>query len=391
MVGAGVFYVWAPAASRAGNWLLVALALAGAIALLNALSSAQLALHNPVSGGAYSFARRYVSPRVGFLAGWLFLAGKTASAGAIALVAARYLAPDYAPLIAAVLIAVFAAINVTGIRTTAGLSFVLAAVVVITLVAVAGVGLTGSPVAPTDIDFSGWGVLQAAGLLFFAFAGYARMATLGEEVNNPRKVLPRVIVGTLLGVLVLYALVAWALVNQLGVVALATSVAPVADLVPGSFVPLVSGVAVIASLGSLLTVLAALSRVSLAMARDRMLPGALAVVWSRTGSPASAELTMAVIAMVGVVILDPVWLIGASSGSVLLYYAIAHWSALRQPAGERVIWRVVPWLGLVGCLVLVVLLPGPSVVTTAVLVITGFLVWQALAWREKNFPHKNAS
>ncbi|MEL0149102.1 MAG: amino acid permease, partial [Pontimonas sp.] len=112
MVGAGAFYVWAPAAALAGSLLWVSLIIAGAIALLNALVVAQLALHNPVSGGAYRYGRTYINPRAGFLAGWFFLVGKTASAAAISAIAARYLWPDNPTLVAVALLAVFALANI---------------------------------------------------------------------------------------------------------------------------------------------------------------------------------------------------------------------------------------------------------------------------------------
>jgi APA family basic amino acid/polyamine antiporter len=256
---------------------------------------------------------------------------------------------------------------------------VIAAVVVGTLITVAGVGISqGSFGQPTGGSISG--VLQASGLLFFAFAGYARMSTLGEEVKNPERVLPRVIVGTLLGVLALYALVGSALLWGLGTEALASSVAPVADLAPASVRGLVVGIAVLASLGSLMTVLAGLSRVTLAMARDGNLPKPLAAVWSVTSSPARAELSVAGIAVVLVLSVEPLWLVGASAGSVLLYYAIAHWSALRQPASERLLWRVVPWCGLVGCVVVVATLPPMSLLTTIVLAGSGMLAWTLRQW-----------
>ena len=383
MVGAGVFYVFAPAASLAGSWVLLSLAIAGFIAMVNALSVAQLSLHYPATGGVYSFATHYVSLRVGFLAGWLFLAGKTASAGAIALVAASYLAPDYAPVVAAACVAVFAIVNITGVKTTAALSFLLSGFVVTVLAVASTVSFTLAPAGLDPVPSSPFGVAQAAGLFFFAFAGYARMATLGEEVINPKRVLPRVIVGTLVGVLALYALVGTALIRSLGVQDLAVSVAPVAELVAPQWQFVVVSAAVVASLGSLLTILAALSRVSLAMARDGNLPGALATIWSKTSSPAVSEAVMASMAIVLVFTLDPLWLVGASSGSVLLYYAISHWSALAQPASERVIWRALPVVGLLVCVLLVVTLPTASVITTVVILAVGLVIGQVLAVRRR--------
>jgi APA family basic amino acid/polyamine antiporter len=380
MVGAGVFYVFAPATQLAGSWVLVSLVIAGSLALLNALSMAQLSVHNPVAGGAYSFAHRYVSPRVGFLAGWLFLAGKTSSVAAIAVIAGSYVSAEFAAFIAAGFVVVFAGVNISGIRTTAWVSMAIAVVVVGTLLALAGASVSqGSFSEPTG--GSVWGVFQAAGLLFFAFAGYARMSTLGEEVKNPTRVLPRVIIGTLLGVLGLYALVGGALLWVLGPETLAGSLAPVADLAPDAARAFVVGVAVLASLGSVMTVLAGLSRVTLAMARDNAVPKTLSWVWPRTGSPVRAEALVAGVAVLLVFWLDPLVLVGASAGSVLLYYGIAHWSALSQPRSERLLWRFIPWCGLVGCVVVVATLPPVSVLTTVVLAGSGLLYWQLRVWR----------
>jgi APA family basic amino acid/polyamine antiporter len=375
MVGAGAFYVWAPAAALAGSLLWVSLIIAGAIALLNALVVAQLALHNPVSGGAYRYGRTYINPRAGFLAGWFFLVGKTASAAAISAIAARYLWPDNPTLVAVALLAVFAAANITGLRTTAAISLLIAVLVVGFLITFLA-GATGP--GEFSLSFageSGWGVFQAAGLMFFAFAGYARMATLGEEVKNPEKVLPRVIVITLLGVLALYAAIALVTLRLVGPDRLARSEAPLVEIAPEALAPWVVGVAVLASLGSLAAILAGLSRTSMAMAQEGDLPRELGVVWKRTSSPAVAELVMALGAIVAVIVVDPVWLVGASSSAVLSYYAIAHASAIKQPESERILPVATPWVGLVGCLGLVATLPWPSLVTGGVIFLIGLLTW----------------
>lgn len=375
MVGAGAFYVWSPAAQLAGSLLWVSLVIAGAVALLNAVVVAQLALHNPVSGGAYRYGAKYVSPQAGFLAGWFFLVGKTASAAAIAVIAARYLYPDNPTVVAAALIALFAVANMSGIRTTAGISLAIAVLVVGSLVAILSVAPWSGGEATEVETGSWWGVIQAAGLMFFAFAGYARMATLGEEVKNPRLVLPRIIVGTLIGVLVLYGLIGIALVTSLGVERVAVSGAPLVDLVPQSWIPLVVGVVALASLGSLAAVLAGLSRTSMAMAQANDLPRSLGRIWNRTSSPAIAEATMAIGAMVAVLLVDPIWLVGASSSAVLSYYAIAHAAAIKQPDSERILPILTPYIGLAVCLLLVFTLPWPSLVTGGVIFLLGLIIW----------------
>lgn len=376
MVGAGAFYVWAPGAALAGSLLWVSVIIAGTVALLNALVVAQLAMHNPVSGGVYRYGQKYLGDQAGFLAGWFFLVGKTASAAAIAAIAGRYLWPENSTLVAVGLLAVFAAANLSGIRTTAIISILSALVVVGTLVVVlVGARGDGSFIAEGGTPET-WGVMSAAGLIFFAFAGYARMATLGDEVKNPSRVLPRVIVVTLLGVLALYGALVVVLLGTLGPAELAQSPAPLAQIAPQGMVPWVVAVAGLASLGSLAAVLAGLSRTSMAMADSGDLPARLGRVWIRTSSPAIAEITMAVGAMIAVALVDTVWLVGASSSAVLSYYAIAHACALRAPAAERILPVITPWVGLVMCLALVATLPWQSLATGGVVFVCGLVLWR---------------
>lgn len=418
MIGAGAFYVWAPAAAAAGELVLLALLIAALVATLNAISSAQLAMAHPTSGGAYAFGRRYVGPWVGFSAGWLFVVGKTASAAAIASVAAAYLGAAIGlddlqtRLLAAALISVFAALNMSGVRTTARVAITIVSIVLAGLaawfvaVAVAGPptigwvenlenlgGLPGSgagegavsvaivapdaalelapttvaPPAPAGLS----GILQAAALLFFAFAGYARMATLGEEVREPRRTLPHAILIALAVVLALFAAIALVLVDRLGVDALAVSTSPLADAIEPRWALPIALLAALACLGSLAGILAGLSRTSLAMARERDLPGPLARISPRTGAPVISEALIALVAIGIALLLQPAQLVAASSAAVLVYYAIAHVSALRQPAAERWQPRLVAGAGLAGCLVLVASLPAASLIGTAGILVVG--------------------
>lgn len=376
MVGAGVFWVWGPVVERAGSLFLVAVVIAGLLSLLNALSIAQLALSVPESGGVYAYAGRYLSPGAGFLAGWLFLVGKLASAAAIAGIAATYALPEQAHWLAPTLIAAFALINITGVRTTAGVALVVTAYVGAILVAVV-VGSTalGSSITETPSTTSVYGLWQAAGLMFFAFAGYARMATLGAEVKNPTVVLPRVIVGTLILMVGLYVAVGASVVGTLGGEAVVSSTAPLADSVPESWRLFVVIAAVVACLGSLGALLAGLSRTTMAMSARADLPKGLAVVSPRTQSPARAEIVMAVLAIVASTLVDSLWLVGVSSATVLSYYALGHLSVLRLPQVDRRLPVVVAWLGLMGCASLVFALPSASLLSGAVALILGAGLW----------------
>ncbi len=375
MLGAGAFWVWGPVVERAGEFLLAAIMVAGVMAILNALSMAHLAFLSPVSGGAYSYARRHVSPMAGFMAGWFFLTGKTASAAAIAVIAAGYISPENARVIAPLMIAVFAGINITGIRSTAALGASVALVVIGLLVAVSAAAPWSAGELGVASDTSVYSVWQAAGLMFFAFAGYARMATLGGEVKNPTVVLPRVIVGTLVAVIILYAFLGSALLSALGFDGLADSATPVADSAPEHWRGVIIVVAVAASLGSLATILAGLSRTSMAMALEGDLPPKIGCCVGRTSSPAVAEITMASVAMIISVALDPLWLVGISSTTVLSYYALAHLAAARLPSQDRRLPRVVAWLGLVGCVALVATLPWIPLITGLSVAMVGVGVW----------------
>ena len=210
MLGAGVFVVFAPAAGAAGSGVGVfaALAIAGLVAYCNATSSARLAARYPESGGSYVYGRQRLGPFAGFLAGWGFVVGKTASCAAMALVIGTHLWPAAARLVAVVAVLVLTVVNLLGVSKTAAAT---TALVVMTLGVLAATVVAGFAVGGPV--WSQWhsgdtdpvGVVTAAGLIFFAFAGYARIATLGEEVRDPARTIPRAILLALAVVLATYA------------------------------------------------------------------------------------------------------------------------------------------------------------------------------------------
>ncbi|WP_454085316.1 APC family permease [Georgenia sp. Marseille-Q6866] len=376
MVGAGVFAAFAPAAAVAGAGLLVGLAVAGFVAWCNATASAQLAAQYPTSGGTYVYGRERLGAWPGFLAGWSFVVGKTASCAAMALTFGAYAAPPgWERPFAALAVLALAAVNYAGVTRTAALARVIVTFVVLVLLlaVTVGVGTADRDLAvlvPTDMSWSG--VLQSAGLLFFAFAGYARVATLGEEVRDPGRAIPRAVLTALGLALVLYALVAVMLLLALGPERLAASAAPVAEAVAGMWLaPLVRVAAALAALGALLALLAGIGRTSLAMARNGDLPEWLAAVHPRFRVPHRAEVVLAVVVAVLVLLVDLREAIGFSSFGVLLYYAVANAAAFTQPRGRRRFPRLLQVLGVVGCLVLVASLPPTAVVGGVVVLLAG--------------------
>lgn len=378
MIGAGVFAAFAPAARAAGSGLLVGLALAAVVAYCNATTSARLAARYPSSGGAYVYGRERLGDFWGYLAGWGFVAGKTASCAAMALTVAAYTAPGLGRVgqsaIAAAAVLALTALNYRGVQRSALATRVIVTVSLLVLAgSVTAIFFAGEPALARLSPFPGagpLGILQAAGLLFFAFAGYARIATLGEEVRDPERTIPRAIPIALALTLVVYAAVAIALLLQLGPAALGAAPDPLALAVPSWLSPVVRAGAALAALGSLLALVLGVSRTTFAMARDGHLPKQLAAVNPRFGVPHHAELVVGVVVAVLVAFTDLRGAIGFSSFAVLTYYAIANASAWTLRTG-----RLVPAVGLTGCVVLAFTLPLSSVITGGAVLAVGALAW----------------
>lgn len=362
MLGAGVFVVFAPASALAGEYLLISILLAGLVAALNARSIRQLAQVLPKSGGAYAFGREFISKGWGFLAGIAFIFGKIGSVASIALAAASYIYPAMLREIALLAIALMTLINILGINRTALGAMILSAPTIALLILVGVSGFSGTAQIQ-QAPFSVSGVISAAALIFFAFAGYARVATIGEEVREPTKNVPRAIILGLGTVLALYLLVGNALQANLGD-SLALAVAPIRDLaertLPWLPLELVTVVAATACLGSLLSLLAGISRTAEAMANDQELPKAISIRSKRFQSPWIAETVIAAVAMALVVSGKIIWTIGISSFAVLIYYAIANWAAFNQLGRTKPRSRIAALLGGLLCLALATFVPLES-------------------------------
>ena len=386
-MGAGVFAAFGPAARAAGTGLLLGLAIAAALAYCNATASAQLSATYPTSGGTYIYGREQLGPWWGFTAGWGFVVGKTASCAAMALTFATYAVPG--PWWAQRLVAVagvlgLTALNYRGITKTAALTRILVTCTLIALAAiVAGIAAGGEA---STANLGGWralgtggvyGILQAAGLLFFAFAGYARIATMGEEVRDPRRTIPRAIPLALGITVVVYVVVGGAALLAAGPDRLASAAAPLTEAVTaagaGGLAPVVRIGGALASLGALLALIAGVGRTSLAMARHHDLPRWLAAVHPRHQVPHHAEAALAVVVSVLVLTTDLRSVIGFSSFGVLVYYLIANVSAATQPAEQRRWPHALNIAGATGCVVVVATLPVPSVLAGLAMFAIGLL------------------
>jgi basic amino acid/polyamine antiporter, APA family len=368
MIGAGVFAAFGPAARSAGNGLIIGLAIAAFVAYCNATSSAQLAALYPESGGTYAYGQKRLGPFWGFLAGWGFVIGKLASCAAMAMTFASYVAPSRMRMLAVPAVVALTTVNYFGITKTTLLTKAIVATVLVALALVVGAVWLGGEADPSRLwPLEGarpYGILQSAGLLFFAFAGYARIATLGEEVIEPRRTIPRAIPIALGITLLVYAAVALSVIAGLDASAITQASAPLAAAVEaGRFAwlsPVVRVGAAMASLGVLLSLIAGVSRTAFAMSTNEDLPAFLSAVHPRYRVPHHAELAVGLIIATIASIADIRSAIGFSSFAVLTYYAITNAAAWTLEPEQRRWPRALSALGLVGCSMLALTLPMAS-------------------------------
>lgn len=378
ILGTGVFVSSGIAAGVAGSAVIVAVGLAALVATCNALSSAQLAASHPVSGGTYEYGYRYLTPSLGFMAGWMFLCAKSASAATAALGFAGYVlgatgAFDGAGQAGRAALGVSAVALLTllvagGIRRSNRTNAVIVAITLAALLAFVLAGLPAAlaqahthvtPFFGPDAGNGARDLLQATALMFVAFTGYGRIATLGEEVREPARTIPRAIVITLLASALLYLGVTFVAVGAVGADAFAAAThgaaAPLEVIARGFSVPLVAWLvaagAVTAMLGVLLNLILGLSRVVLAMSRRGDLPSGLAHVHVHRGTAAPRRAVLCVGAVIAALALignvELTW--SFSAFTVLVYYACTNLAALRLPASERRYPRWIAAAGLVAC------------------------------------------
>jgi len=380
IVGAGIFVVTGVAAELAGASLLVALVIAGFAAAFNALSSAELAARYPQSGGTYEYGYQLLGPWPGFIAGWVFLGSKIAAAGVVALGLGAYasiLIPGLDPRMLAIgAVVVFTVLNYVGVRRTSRVNLAIVAVSLGSLIVFAAAGASSFRMANLQPFMpAGWsGVFEASAILFFAYTGYARIATLGEEVRDPKRTIPRAIITTIVSASLLYVAVAAVAVGAVGADALAGNPAPLAEAsrTRGTWLTtVVAAGAVTAMLGVILSQILGLSRMVFAMARRADLPPALAAVHPRFGTPHRAVLAVGAAAAIVAAFGTLQAVAAAASFAILVYYGIANLSALRLPPEDRLYPSLVPMAGAIVCAVLALSLSPRTIVGGIILLAVG--------------------
>lgn len=363
MVGTGVFAVWQPAFDRAGMWLIVAVVIAGFVASLNATSTARLAARFPRAGGVYAYGRAQLNRPAGVLAGVVFIVGKTASASAAALTIGLYVWPGNATAVALVAIALVLALNLRGVVRSTRVAAVMVTIVIAILLLFAG--LIGKQMFSTpettapQIEVDAVSVLAASALIFVAFAGYARITVLGEEVRNPARVIPRAVAISFAIVLALYVIIAIIVTAAVGrgITVGPAALADIAESEVGSW--LRSGIVVAAVLAAgavLLSLIAGVGRTLFAMADAGDAPRFFAAVGESTKVPYRAEIAAALGAALLVLLGGLVLALGISAAMILTYYAISHLAAMRldrRPGLTGVLLGATPVVGVAGCALLV--------------------------------------
>lgn len=383
MFGAGVFSVFGLAYAKTPGYFYIALVLAALVAAFNASSVYALARKIDRPGGIYAYSREYLGKVPSFIAGVAFIIGKIGSIAAIAWIFGEYFMPEEHYLDAIGAIIVLTLLNILGINRTALAAIIIGGIVTtfLFLTGLLGVVATaGQPILPYVGGASG--ILPAASLLFFAFAGYARVATLGTEVRDAKRNIPRAIVISLSVVLLVYLLLSITLINAIGgdldhmtqpVITVASYLMP---WMPFWAILLIESLAV---LGSMLALLAGVSRTAATMAEDRELPGVFAKR-NRFGSPWLAEVLIAGGAVVVFLFTDYLqWIVGFSSFAVLLYYAIGHISVLRMPEQEREGFEPPALFGLLLCGVLLLSVPGPAVWLSSLILVVALAIRQVVS------------
>lgn len=384
IIGAGIFVVTGIAAGVAGPAFLLGLLAAGLIAAFNALSSAQLAAIYPHSGGTYEYGYILINPAFGFSAGWMFLISKLTAAGVVAIGFGSYffqLVLIGSPEICSIAAVIFlTAANYFGIKKAGRLNLL---IVSITFLSLLYFVFSGIPEIKKEnfIPFSPFGIsgiAESAALMFFAFTGYARIATLAEEVSEPDKTIPKAIVISIVTAIFFYAAVSVTAIGVIGTEIMASVKSPLQKAAESLTTPAINIVVTIgacaAMLGVLLSQILGISRMMLAMGRRLDLPPVFQSIHSRYRVPHFGIIATGIIILLLTVIGTFEFIVRAAAFTILLYYSITNIAALKQPRKEQRYGTVIPVVGLLGCLAMSVSLPLNVIVSGIGLLIAGFLL-----------------
>lgn len=403
ILGTGVFVSISFAIPMTGPATILAIAVAAAVATCNGLSSAQLAANHAVSGGTYEYGYRWLRPELGFLAGWMFLCAKSASAATAALGFSGYAlhaagvdVVTYRTPVSLITVAALTLLVLSGLRRS---NLANSVMVCVTLTALLLFVVAGLPAAigagmqhlkpffnPASSSASWIGFFEACAFMFVAYTGYGRIATMGEEIHNPQKNIPRAMIGTLTVSMLIYTSVAYVGIATLGADQFSLDHSkPAAPLerIAGQFgqrgiQQAVCVGALTAMIGVLLNLILGLSRVILAMGRRGDLPFVLAKLNRQGTTPYLAVILVAILIAGLVLVGDPKTTWSFSAFTVLIYYSLTNAAALRLSNSERLYSPIVSWIGLLTCLFLAFCIETRIWLLGTALLLLG-LLWHVVA------------
>jgi APA family basic amino acid/polyamine antiporter len=386
IIGGGIFVVTGIAAGLAGPALIISMVISAAISSFTAFSFSKLSVILPKEGGVYGFAYEFISPFAGFTAGWMWIFSNIFVGAAVSLGFASYFVALFPSLsikvVAIVVCSFFTILNLVGIRRSAMINSILVSAKVLILLFFIGFGffyVTGSNFVPFAPNGS-LGVLQGSALIFFAYAGFARITLLAEEVKDPSRTIPRSILLALGISTVIYLLTSFVAVGLVGYVNLSASSSPLAEAigVTGSHlaVSLISVGAMMATASVLLTTILGVSRVVFAMARNNDIPKLLSSIHSKFKTPYYAVAVTGILMILAIVFTDFTRLVAVSSFAVLLYYSLANLAAIRLSRRKNH-FSIISAVGLFSCLGLLAFLAIDSWIIGTIGVAAGIVFYQA--------------
>ena len=363
MIGAGLFNNIAPTSKISSYGSIIGLLLASSLAFANASSSAQLSSLFPKTGGTYLYAKEILGRPYGIVAGVVFIIGKTISCIAIALTVGNYLSPLYGKEIGVVLCFLIFLLSFSGIHKTAKIArwFVWILLGLLTFYSVSIISTQGVNYAiPVFSDISFENVLLSASIWFFAFTGYSRLATFGEEIKNPKEIIPTAIF-TGLGITVfLYLIISWLTLSVISPEIIMNSSTPLLVAMDVSrfsdFTFLVVFASSIAMVSVFLALMPGISRIYVALSRDRILPQAFSKIHKKFNSAYLSEAFVLISVVIGIYIFDVVGSIKTSSFFILIYYTITNLCVIKLDKEKRLYSVVVAYYGFAFCLVLAIAL-----------------------------------
>lgn len=384
IIGAGIFVVTGVAAGVSGPAFVLGLLVAGIIAAFNGLSSAQLAAKYPQSGGTYEYGYRLLNPALGFSAGWMFLISKLSAAGVVAIGFGSYfyqLVPVTSPLTISILaVLLLTGANYFGIKKAGMLNLFIVGVTLLSMIYLIFSGIPEvrtenfKPFAPFGVS----GIAQASALLFFAFTGYARIATLAEEVQHPEKTIPKAVIITIVTAIILYTAVSVVAIGVIGTVRMADSKSPLQLVAEALSTPAINTIILIgastAMLGVLLSQILGVSRMMLAMSRRNDLPPFFQTIHYKYRIPHLGIVITGIVILLLTIIGSFEFILRAATFTILLYYSITNIAALKQPRKEQIYGRLIPVFGLIGCLIMSLSLPFNVIITGIGLLFVGFVI-----------------